>query len=111
MSNENSAILNELKKINERFDAVDARFDAVDSNYQEVKKEISELKTGLKNVNLILEDEIRPNINIIAEGHLALNQKLDEALKITQEEELMKVRLNVLESEVRKLNDRVAQIA
>lgn len=36
----------------------------------------------------IIENDIQKNIKIIAEGHLDLNRKLDEALKVSQKQEL-----------------------
>ena len=39
----------------------------------------------------------------MAEGHLDLNRKLDEALKIADEKEMMGVHLNYLDGEVLKI--------
>lgn len=44
--------------------------------------EIRELKQDVKSVQLTLENETNRNIKIIAEGHLDLSRKLDDALKI-----------------------------
>lgn len=48
---------------------------------------------------------------MIAEGHLDLTRKLDEALKINNEKEMLLIRVNFLESEVMKLKERVEAIA
>ena len=51
------------------------------------------------------------NIKIIAEGHLDLSRKLDDALKVENEKELLLIRVNILENELRKVKERLAQIA
>lgn len=73
--------------------------------------EIKALKNDVKSIQLTLENETNKNIKLIAEGHLDLSRKLDEALKIDNEKELLLIRLNSLENEVRKLKDRIDRIA
>lgn len=46
-----------------------------------MKEDISSTKEELTSVKLTLENVINRNINIIAEGHLDISRKLDEALK------------------------------
>jgi hypothetical protein len=48
---------------------------------------------------------------LIAEGHLDLSRKLDEALQINHEKELMGVRLNYLEGKVNRLDEKVTALA
>ncbi|WP_075718334.1 hypothetical protein [Roseburia sp. 499] len=73
--------------------------------------EIGELKTEVKSIQLTLENETNRNIKIIAEGHLDLSRKLDEALMVDNEKEMLLIRVNVLENEVRKLKERIERIA
>ena len=50
--------------------------------------EIQELKQSVQDIRMTLENETNRNIKIIAEGHLDLNRKLDEALKSENEKEM-----------------------
>lgn len=72
---------------------------------------IKELKKDVKSIQLTLENETNRNIKLIAEGHLDLTRKLDEALQVENEKEMLLIRVNSLENEVRKLKDRIEQIA
>lgn len=72
---------------------------------------IGELKQEMKSIQLTLENETNRNIKLIAEGHLDLNRKLDDALKLENEKEMLMIRVNSLENEVRKLKERIEQIA
>lgn len=72
---------------------------------------IGELRREVKSIKLTLENETNRNIKLIAEGHLDINRKLDDALKVENERELLLIRVNSLENEVRKLKERIEHIA
>ena len=73
--------------------------------------EIKSLKRDVRQIQLTLENETNRNINIIAEGHLDLSRKLDEALKVENEKEILLIRVNRLESEIKKIKARLEEIA
>ena len=47
------------------------------------------------------------NIKIIAEGHADLSRKLTDTLETTRERDLLKVRINILESDVNMIKARL----
>ena len=69
------------------------------------------IKRDIKSIQLTLENETNRHIKIIAEGHLDLSRKLDEALRIDNEKEMLLIRVNTLENELRKIKDRIEHIA
>lgn len=69
------------------------------------------LKRDIKSIHLTLENETNRNIKIIAEGHLDLSRKLDDALKVENEKEMLLIRVNHLENELRKIKERLESIA
>lgn len=87
----------------------------------ELKKDVGELKDDvgilkdvterqgeeLTAVKLMHENEIRQSIQLIAEGHLSLERKLDESLKVNQEREMLLIRVAKLETEVRELKAKI----
>ena len=79
---------------------------------QELKSEVQTLEGNMQNteqklcsIELTLENETNRNIKIVAEGHSLLNRRLDKALGVESERELILVRLNHLEDEVRILKE------
>lgn len=76
-----------------------------------IQEDIQELKRRTTSIELTLENETNRNIRIIAEGHRDLSRKLNDALKVESEKELLLVRVNLLEGELRKVKERLAQIA
>ncbi len=76
-----------------------------------IMEDIDELKRDVKDIQMTLENETNRNIRIIAEGHIDLNRNLDEALRVENEKEILLIRVNSLETEVKKLKERIERIA
>ena len=76
-----------------------------------ILEKLESMDAKIKDLQLTLENETNRNIKIIAEGHLDLSRKLDEVLKTNSEKEMLLLRVNVLENEIRKIKDRIVQIA
>lgn len=81
----------------EKFDIILDKLNSIDSR-------VLTLESTLENVT-------NKNISIIAEGHLDLSRKLDEALKVENEKELLLIRVNMLENDIKKIKKRIEQIA
>ena len=89
---------------------------------QKLKGETLELKRDIKTLSqrvdiienkvihleLILENEIRVNIQRVAEGHLDLSRNLHEAMKPSNEVEMLSIRVGILESDVKELKSKLA---
>lgn len=71
---------------------------------------VTSIDKRLTSVELTLENETNPNIKAIAEGHLDLNRKLDDALKVENEKEMLLIRVTVLENELRKVKESITQL-
>ena len=95
---------NRLGQIDNRLDKVDERFDQMDERFDRVENDITDIK-------LTLENEIRVNIMRVAEGHLDLYRKLDDAKKIDTEKEMLAIRLNILGIELRNVKEYLEQTA
>ena len=77
------------------------------TDMQDIKTDIRDLKSRVSSIEMTLENETNRNIRIIAEGHADLCRKLDEALKVENEKELLVVRTNIMENDIRKINDKL----
>ena len=76
-----------------------------------IMDEITRLKQDVKEIQLTLENETNRKIQLIAEGHLDLSRKLDDALKVENEKEMLLIRVTGLENEIRRLKVRIEEIA
>ena len=80
------------------------------TDMQNMKTDMQNLKTQITGIELHLENTTDKAISFIAEGHLDLDRKLNQALESAQEREALLVRVSYLESNVRKLNSKYADI-
>lgn len=70
-----------------------------------LSERVDDLELVVRNLKTTLELETRRSIQAVAEGHLDLDRKLNEALKVEESKELLMIRVNFLESELKKLKD------
>ena len=61
----------------------------LDDKLKPIKDDIDTLEKKVTSIELTLENETNHGIKIIAEGHLDLSRKLDEALKVENEKEML----------------------
>ena len=92
-------------------DDLQAMSNLLDEKLKPIKDDIDTLEKKVISIELTLENETTRNIQIIAEGHLDLVRKLDDALKVENEKEMLLLRVNHLENELRKVKERINQIA
>ena len=78
------------------------------ADMQGMKDDIKRLDAKVAKIELTLENEIRVNIQRIAEGHLDLSRILHDAMKPNAEVEMLAIKVRKLESEVRDINFRLA---
>jgi division protein CdvB (Snf7/Vps24/ESCRT-III family) len=74
-----------LDNIDTRLDNIDIRLDNVDTRLDNMDTRLDSIDNRLKKVELTIENEISHNIMVIAEGHLDLNRKLDEAVHLASD--------------------------
>ena len=79
--------------------------------YTTIQDEFNNVYAEFKDIQITLENETNKNIQLIAEGHFNLSCKLDDALKVEREKELMLIRLTRLENDVRRLKARIEETA
>ena len=85
--------------------------DTMKTLLQPINENLVELKSQIHEIQLTLENDTNKRINIVAEGHHDLSRKLDDALKVENEKEMLLLRVTALESEVRQLKRKIEQIA
>ena len=99
-----------LDKMDERFDKMDERFDKTDERFDSIDNRLDNVENDVRAIKLTIENDIMKSINVVIDGHMDLSRKLNEALKINDdrltEHEYMKYKINHLDSEIIKINDK-----
>ena len=92
-----------------------AKLDLLLSEMQEMKqdlqalgKKVDVIESKVIHTELILENEIRVNIQRVVEGHLDLSRNLHDAMRPSNEVEMLAIKVRMLESDVKELKSRLA---
>ena len=97
--------------IDERLDRMDERFDRMDERFDRLEGRVDKLEESVTGLQLAVENEIRPSIQVLAEGHMMLNEKLDRVLENAKETEELKTRVDALEAGFRLMQDKIDKSA
>ena len=91
-------------------DMTDMKRDMTDMkrDMTDMKQDIGLLKHKVMRVEMVIENEIRVNIQRVAEGHLDLSRNLHKAMKPSNEVEMLALKVRKLESDVEYLKDKIS---
>ena len=87
------------------------KLDRIEKELQQVKTDVKSVKNEVTSLELHIENVTDKNIQTVAEWHLDLSRKLDDALKVENEKEMLIITMHVLEDELRKVKARLDEIA
>lgn len=59
-------------------------------------------------IKIFQENVLKKGIDVIAEGHMDLLRKLNESLKKSESDEMLRLRVNVLECDMCRVKDKLA---
>lgn len=104
----------QLQDVNSKIQSMDSKIQSMDSKIQDMDIEMKRMNgvlerhdTDIRDIKLTLENVINRNISIIAENHIELNRKLDESLRMREEDEKLYLRMNIAENDIRRIKERV----
>lgn len=104
-------LLSEMQSMKNDMQGMKNDMQDMKNDMQDLKQRMSNVEDKTANIELTLENEISVNIRRVAEGHLDLSRNLHEALKIDSEKEMIVIRVNMLESELRRIKERLNHTA
>lgn len=111
LKNDIAELKADVKKLEDRMTELESRVASLESRMTSLESRMTSLEGRMTSVELTLENETNKGINIIAEGHQDLDRKLNQALKIEEEKEILMLRVNYLESELCKVKTKLREIA
>ncbi len=108
IENKISGIENKISGMENKISGIENKISGMENKISDMDEKMSKMQDDILNIQLTLENETNRNIKIIAEGHLDLSRKYNEASTIKAEEELALIRLNTLSEDVRKIKAKLA---
>ncbi len=103
-----AGIENKISGIENKISDMESTISSMENKISDMDEKMSKMQDDILNIQLTIENETNRNIKIIAEGHLDLSRKYNEASTIKAEEELALIRLNTLSEDVRKIKAKLA---
>ena len=101
-------LLNKMSHVEERLDNVERRLDSMDSRLDSMDGRLKHVEEDTSSIKLVLENEIRVNIQRVAEGHLELSRNLHDAMLPSSEMEMLAIKVRMLESDMKEVKRKVA---
>ncbi len=98
----------DLKTSVSKIDSLETKIDSLEKDVKDIKTTTNFLKNDIDRIYTILENEIRVNIQRVAEGHLDLSRNLHDAMKPSNEVEMLSIRVRMLESDVKDLKRKIS---
>ena len=98
----------------EKFDLIFSKLeklDGIEKELQEIKTDVNGVKNKVNSLELHIENVTDKNIQTVAEWHFELSRKLNDALKLKNEKEMLIIKMRLLEDELRKVKERLDEIA
>ena len=93
----------DVKSVKEEVQLLKDDVKSVKEEVQLLKNDVKSVKDKVISMDITLENETNRNIQLIAEGHLNLDRKLDEALKELHPNTMYHLKVNHLDGEVTKM--------
>lgn len=78
------------------------------TDMQKLTQKVSNIENKVTKIDLTIENELRVNIQRVAEGHLDLSRNLHEAMKPSSEVEMLAIKVRMLESDMREVKAKLA---
>lgn len=108
MKQEMGSMRQEIDVMKLNINSMKEEMSSMRSEIGSMREEMGGVKQRLTRIETTLENETNRGIRIIAEGYLDLSRKLDDALKVDNEKELLLLRVTHLENEVHTIKERMA---
>lgn len=100
-------ILQKVTDLDQKVTDLDQKVTDIDQKVEGLDQRIIRLENDVTDVKVTIENEIRVNIQRVAEGHLDLSRKLNECIKISSDikdkQEIQDIYINMHNSKLRAL--------
>lgn len=97
-----------LDQILLKVQGIETKVQGLETKVQGIESDVKVIRQKVAHTELIMENEIRVNIQRVAEGHLDLSRNLHDAMRPGNEVEMLSIKVRMLESEVRDLKAKIS---
>lgn len=111
MREEISPLTERMGRLETKVNGLETKVNGLEAKVDGLEAKVEANAKAIREVQVTLENDIDRKINIIAEGHLDISRNLDKAIRVSQTQEEYQLRVVALETEVRRLKNRLKENA
>ena len=100
-------IVSKIGAMDQKIGTMDQKIETMDQKIDVLTERVEKTEGDITEIRLCIENNITKQITFIAEGHMMLMDKFDEALSPAKKIEMMQLQISILEEKVRKLERRI----
>ena len=105
--NDMQTVKHKVTSMEDKVTSLDEKVASLDEKVASLDEKVASLEHEILKINVTLENETNRSIQIIAEGHLDLSRKLNEAIKISSDvkakQEIQDIYINMHQNQLRAL--------
>ena len=95
-------LLEGFERMETRLDTIEGKLCTMEERLDKIDMRLKKLDARVTSIEVQLENTIIPRIQLIAESHIDLSRKLDNAIEQRLEREMLKMRVEILEGDMRR---------
>ena len=96
-----------VESLDEKVETLDRKVEILDKRVETLDKRVIRVENDVRVIKLTIENEIRVNIQRVAEGHLDLSRNLNECIKLSNDvkdrQEIQDMYINMHNNKIRTL--------
>lgn len=99
-----------LDSMDKRLNSMGTRLDSMDKRLESMDVRLGTVENNVTDIRLSLENETNRNLQLLAENHGNLIDKLNQAIKVSDKTALYEIQVNILKNKVEHLEKEVTEI-
>ena len=96
-----------VEALDRKVETLDTKVEALDRRVDNLDKKVIRIENDVRDIKLTIENEIRVNIQRVAEGHLDLSRRLNECIELSNDvkarQVIQGIYINMHNSKIRTL--------
>lgn len=100
-------ILSKITSLDEKVTSLDEKVTSLDKKVTSLDERLVKIENDVTDMKMTIENELRVNIQRVAEGHLDLSRKLNECIKLSSDikdkQELQDIYINMYNNKLKVL--------
>ena len=99
-----------VENLQSNVDNLQTKVENLQTNVEGLQMDMHDVKEKVTSIELKLENETNHNIQLLAENHINLIDKLNQAIRVTDKTLVNEVQVSLLKSKVEHLEKEIAEI-